>query len=258
LIHPTAIVDPTAGISPKARIGPYAIIHKDVEIGEHTEIGAYTLVRGPTRIGKRNRIYQHCSLGEDPQDKKYTAGSASCLEIGDDNVIREFCSIHRGTEGGGGRTAIGSHNWIMAYCHLAHDCVVQDHTVLSNAVMLAGHVLVESYASIGGMVGVHQFCRIGAHSFVSAHTKLVQDAPPYCLVIGGQQSAPLSINREGLERRGFSRETMTALKEAFRTLYRKGLKVSEALSSLRELAEAHAEVAHLVRFLQETQRGVGR
>lgn len=257
MIDDRAIVDPRASIDENAEIGPGSIIEGDVEIGPGTQIGAHVVIRGPTRIGRDNRIFQFCSIGDDPQDKKYAGEAESVLEIGDGNTIREFCSINRGTAGGGGVTRLGNGNWIMAYVHIAHDCLVGDQVVFANNTTLAGHVVVEDYVIFGGFTGVHQFCRIGAYSFSAIASVIVKDVPPYILV-SGNTARPGGLNREGLKRHGFSSDTILALKQAYRTLYREGLTLDAALDRIREISAREPHVARFAEFIRHSSRGIVR
>ncbi|HMV00162.1 MAG TPA: acyl-ACP--UDP-N-acetylglucosamine O-acyltransferase, partial [Rhodocyclaceae bacterium] len=228
----------------------------DVEIGDHTEVGPHVVIKGHTRIGRENRIYQFCSLGEVPQDKKY-AGEDTRLEIGDRNTIREFCTFNLGTAQDAGVTRIGNDNWIMAYVHIAHDCQVGHHTTFANNAQLAGHVHIDDWAILGGYTGVHQFCRIGAHVMTAVGTVVLQDIPPY-LMAAGNTAQPYGINTEGLKRRGFSSEAITALKRAYRTLYKSGLMLEEARAKLIEEAQIQPDVRLLVEFLDVSKRGIIR
>ena len=256
MIHPTAIVDPGAKIGANVEIGPYSIIGPNVEIGDHTVIGPHVVIRGHTRIGRDNRIFQFCSLGEVPQDKKY-AGEPTRLEIGDRNTIREFCPFNLGTVQDAGVTRIGDDNWIMAYVHIAHDCQVGNKTTFANNSQLAGHVVVEDWAILGGFTGVHQFCRIGAHVMTAVSTVILQDVPPY-LMAAGNTATPYGINVEGLKRRGFSADSITALKRAYRTLYKSGLLLEEAKLKLAEDAKTQPDVQRFVDFLAISKRGIIR
>lgn len=256
MIHPTAIVDAGAKIGANVEIGAYALIGPDVEIGDHTVIGPHTVIKGHTRIGRDNRIFQFCSLGEVPQDKKY-AGEPTRLEIGDRNTIREFCTFNLGTIQDGGVTRIGDDNWIMAYVHIAHDCQVGNKTTFANNAQLAGHVTVEDWAILGGYTGVHQFCRVGAHVMTAVGTVILQDVPPY-LMAAGNTAQPYGINVEGLKRRGFSADALTALKRAYRTLYKSGLLLEEAKAKLVEEAKLQPDVQRFVDFLQVSKRGIIR
>jgi len=256
LIHPKAIIDPRARLGTGVSVGPWCEIGADVEIGDDTAIAAHVVIKGPTRIGRGNRIFQFNSIGDDSQDKKY-GGESTRLEIGDDNVIREFCTINRGTGLGGGVTRVGDNNWIMAYVHIAHDCQVGNGTVMANGTSLAGHVVVEDWVVFGGFTLVHQFCRIGAHSFTAAGSVLVKDLPPFVMV-AGNTARPRSINTEGLRRRGFAPERIRALRRAYRLLYRKGLPLNSALAELVRLGEDWADISEIVRFVRESSRGIVR
>lgn len=256
MIHPTAIVHPGARIAGDVEIGPYAVIGPHVEIGPGCRIGPHTVVTGHTRIGAGNRIYPFTSLGEAPQDKKY-AGEATRLEIGDNNTIREFCTFNCGTVQDAGVTRLGNDNWIMAYCHLAHDCQVGDHTVFANNAQLGGHVHVGDYAILGGYTGVHQYCRIGAHVMTGVGSIVLQDIPPF-VTASGDSAKPYGINAEGLKRRGFSADTIARLKRAYKTLYKAGHTLGEAKRELaRQVAEC-PEVQLILDFLASSTRGIIR
>lgn len=255
-VHPTAIVDPRAKISAGVEIGPYAVIGEHVEIGSGCRIGPHAVITGHTRVGANNRIYQFVSLGEIPQDKKY-GGEATRLEIGDHNTIREFCTFNCGTAQDAGVTRVGDYNWIMAYVHLAHDCQIGNHTIFANNAQLAGHVHVGDYAILGGFTAVHQFCHIGAHSITALGTMVLQDIPPY-VTASGNSAKPYGINAEGLKRRGFTAETVTKLKRAYKTLYKSGLTLDEAKKELeRQLAQCQ-EIRPLLDFLAASTRGIIR
>jgi UDP-N-acetylglucosamine acyltransferase len=256
MIHPTAIVDPAAKIGAHVKIGPYSIIGPHVEIGEHTTIGPHVVIKGHTRIGRENQIFQFSSLGEVPQDKKY-AGEPTRLEIVDRNTIREFCTLNLGTAQDAGVTRIGDDNWIMAYVHIAHDCQVGNKTTFANNAQLAGHVVVEDWAILGGYTGVHQFCRVGAHVMTAVGTVVLQDVPPY-LMAAGNTAQPYGINVEGLKRRGFTADSLTALKRAYRTLYKSGLLLEEAKLKLAEEAKTQPDVQRFVDFLAVSKRGIIR
>jgi len=256
MIHPTALIDPAARIGNKVEIGAYSIIGPDVEIGDGSVIGPHVVIKGHTRIGRDNRIFQFCSLGEVPQDKKY-AGEPTRLEIGDRNTIREFCTFNLGTVQDLGVTRIGDDNWIMAYVHIAHDCQVGNKTTFANNSQLAGHVTVEDWAILGGFTGVHQFCRIGAHVMTAVGSVILQDVPPY-LMAAGNTAQPYGINVEGLKRRGFTPEALLALKRAYRTLYKSGLLLEEAKLKLAEEGKTQPEVLRFVEFLQQSKRGIIR
>ncbi|HEX7030603.1 MAG TPA: acyl-ACP--UDP-N-acetylglucosamine O-acyltransferase [Gammaproteobacteria bacterium] len=255
-IHPTAIVDPKARLADDVRVGAFSVIGPDVEIGAGTEIASHVTVEGPTVIGRDNRIFQFNAIGAAPQDKKY-ADEPTRLVIGDRNTIREFCTFNRGTTQDRGETTIGSDNWIMAYVHIAHDCVIGDNTILANGTTLAGHVSVGDFAILGGFTKVHQFCRIGAHSFSGMDSGLNQDLPPY-VTCSGMPARPVGINSEGLKRRNFSSEQIRNVKRAYKILYRSGLRLDEARAQLEELARDNAEVKPFVEFVSKSERGIIR
>lgn len=256
MIHPTAVVDTRARLAPEVQVGPYAVIGPNVEIGPGCWIGPHTVITGHTRLGANNRVYQFCSIGEAPQDKKY-AGEPTRLEIGNNNTIREFCTFNCGTTQDAGVTRVGNDNWIMAYVHLAHDCQVGDRTIFANNAQLAGHVHVGDHAILGGFTGVHQFCKLGAHSITGISSVVLQDVPPYVLA-SGNPARPYGINAEGLKRRGFEADAIAGLKRAYRTLYRSGLALEEARSALAEQARHCPPVGALVEFLAGAGRGIIR
>ena len=256
MIHPTAIVHPGARLAPDVEVGPYTVIGEHVEIAAGTRIGAHVVIGGRTRIGRNNRIFHHVSLGEIPQDKKY-AGEPTRLEIGDDNTIREFCTLNIGTAQDLGYTRLGNDNWVMSYVHLAHDCVVGDHTVLANCTQLAGHVEVGDYAVLGGFTGVHQFCRVGAHAITGVSSVVLADVPPFVAAMGNT-ARPHGINSEGLRRRGFAAGTIAALRRAYKTLYKAALTLEEARQALAAQAEECAEVRILLDFLSGSKRSIIR
>ncbi len=255
-IHPTAIVDPGAELDADVEVGPYSIVGANTEIGAGTRIGPHVVVGPHTRIGARNAVFQFCSIGEEPQDKKYK-GEPTRLEIGDDNTIREFCTLNRGTVQDAGVTRIGSHNWIMAYVHLAHDCHVGDHTIFANNAQLAGHVQVGDHAILGGFTVVHQFCRIGAHSITAMGTILLQDLPPYVMA-SGNTAVPHGINSEGLRRRGYTADAIAAIKRAYRTLYKSGLSFEDALAAIAAESARQPELGVMADFLAAAGRGIIR
>ncbi|AYH43156.1 acyl-ACP--UDP-N-acetylglucosamine O-acyltransferase [Azoarcus sp. DN11] len=256
MIHATAIVHPGARIGTNVSVGPYSVIGEHVEIGDDTRIGPHVVIEGRTKIGRDNQIFQFCSIGAVPQDKKYDE-EPTLLEIGDRNTIREFCSFNVGTSQDAGVTRIGSDNWIMAYVHVAHDCNVGNHTIFANNATLAGHVHVGDWAILGGFTGVHQFVRVGAHSFCGVGTVLLQDLPPY-VTVAGNPAKPHGINSEGLRRRGYSADGIAAIKRAYRALYRSGLSLDEARARVGELAADHAEVALFSDFITASERGIVR
>jgi UDP-N-acetylglucosamine acyltransferase len=256
LRHPTAIIHPNAKLADDVQVGAYTLIGEHVEIAAGTSIGPHVVINGHTRIGKNNRIFQFSSLGEIPQDKKY-AGEPTRLEIGDDNMIREFCTFNLGTVQDGGVTSIGNKNWIMAYVHLAHDCHVGNNTIFANNAQLAGHVIVDDFAILGGFTAVHQFCQIGAHVITGMGSVLLQDIPPYVLV-SGNPAAPHGTNSEGLKRRGFSSTAVMAIKRAYKTLYKSGLTLDEAKAQINAQIAEHPELQLMADFLNRSQRGIVR
>ncbi len=256
MIHPTAIVHPGARLAADVEVGAYTLIGKHVEIGSGTVVGPHVVINGHTRIGQHNRIFQFCSLGEIPQDKKY-AGEPTRLEIGDHNTIREFCTFNLGTAQDVGVTRVGNHNWIMAYVHLAHDCQVGNHTIFANNAQLAGHVDVGDYAILGGFTVVHQFVRIGAHIITGMGTILLQDVPPFMLV-SGNPAAPHGINSEGLKRRDYSSASIMAIKRAYKTLYKSALSLADAKNAIARQLDEYPELQPLADFLTHAERGIVR
>ncbi|ADV46471.1 acyl-ACP--UDP-N-acetylglucosamine O-acyltransferase [Nitratifractor salsuginis] len=251
-IHPTALIDPKARIGEEVSIGAYTVIGPEVSIGDGTEIGSHTLIEGATRIGKKNRIFSHAVIGSIPQDLKYH-GEKVRLEIGDENIIREFTLINPGTEGGGGVTRIGNGNLLMGYVHIAHDVRIGDRCILANAATLAGHVELGDHVVVGGMTPIHQFVRIGDYAMIAGASALSQDIPPYCLAEGNRAHLR-GLNLTGL-RRKMERETIDALKQAYRELFESGKPLKETAQSLRKSTE-HPAVANLCRFILESQRGI--
>lgn len=257
MIHSTAIIDPKAQLDSSVIVGPYSVIGANVYIDAGTRIESHVVLKGPTRIGKSNRICQFTSLGEDPQDKKYNHEPDCWLEIGDNNEIREYCTMNRGTQQGGGLTRIGNDNWIMAYTHFAHDCHVGNHTVFSNGASIAGHVHIGNHVILGGFTGVHQFCAMGDHSFAGASSIIFKDVPPY-VTVWGNRAEPYGINKEGLRRRGFSAETINQLFRAYKIIYRQNNTVEEAIQQLQAMQAECPEVTTLIEFLQNSSRGIAR
>ncbi len=245
-VHPTAIVEAGAELDADVSIGPYAIIGPHVKIGARTNVGPHCVIGGHTTIGADNRFYAHCAIGGDPQDKKYR-DEPTRLDIGDRNTIREFCTFSTGTVQGGGVTRFGSDNWIMAYVHVAHDCVVGNQVIFANCTQLAGHVEVGDWVILAGFTGVHQFCRIGAHAMTGVATKLVQDVPPFVMA-EGNPAAARGLNVEGLRRRGFSADDIGHVKRAYKILYRENRLLDDAKTALSELAKSTASV-HVQGFL---------
>jgi UDP-N-acetylglucosamine acyltransferase len=255
-IHPTAIVHPAAQLGARVVVGPYSIVGEHVEIGDDTSIGPHVVVSGHTRIGRGNRIFQFSSIGAEPQDKKY-AGEPTRLEIGERNTIREFCTFNCGTAQDSGVTRLGNDNWIMAYVHLAHDCQVGNQTIFANNAQLAGHVHVGDWAILGGFTVVHQFVRIGAHSITAMGAILLQDLPPF-VIAAGNPAEPRGINAEGLKRRGFSGADVAAVKRAFKTLYKSGMKLDESRATIQAESAAVPQLALLADFLVASGRGIIR
>jgi UDP-N-acetylglucosamine acyltransferase len=259
-IHPTAIVEPGAELDASVTVGAYTIVREHVRIGAGTSVGPHCVIEGRTTIGRDNRIFQFASIGAIPQDKKY-AGEPTELRIGDRNTIREFCTFNLGTVQGGGVTALGDDNWMMAYTHLAHDCQVGSKTIFANNAQLAGHVVIGDWVILGGYTNVHQFVKIGAHAMTGMGTSLVQDVPPFAMV-SGNPAAARGFNLEGLKRRGFSPERVAAVKQMHRLIYRSGHTLEEAVAALQALAssmpEASQDVEMMTRFLGEASRGIVR
>jgi UDP-N-acetylglucosamine acyltransferase len=259
-VHATALVEPGAQLADSVAIGPYAVIGSKVRLGEGTTVGAHCVIEGRTTIGRDNRIFQFCSLGAVPQDKKY-AGEDTALEIGDRNTIREFCTFNLGTAQDAGVTRVGNDNWIMAYVHIAHDCRVGDQTILANNVTLAGHVHLDDWAFIGGLTGIHQFVKIGAHAMAGFASAVTQDVPPF-MTVDGNPLAVRGFNIEGLRRRGFNASRLAAVKQMHRLLYRSGLTFEAARSAIAALAasapEAAGDVATMTDFLARSTRGIAR
>jgi UDP-N-acetylglucosamine acyltransferase len=256
MIDPRAIVSPKARLAAGVEVGPYTVIGDDVEIGEGTWVGPHAVISGPTSIGRDCRIHQFASVGDAPQDKKYK-GEPTRLEIGDRNVFREFCTINRGTVSGHGVTRIGDDNLFMAYAHVAHDCVVGDKCVMANYSVLAGHVEIGDWVILAGYAGIHQFCKVGAHAFLGNNAAVTRDVPPY-LLVSGSPAEPKGINSEGLKRRDFTAEQIANIKNAYRVLYRSGLKLAEATEKLTELAHTQPEVQPFVDFLARVTRSIVR
>jgi UDP-N-acetylglucosamine acyltransferase len=256
MIHPTAIVHRSARLASDVEVGAYSVIGEHVEVGEGSTIGSHVVLDGHTRIGRRNTIWHFVSIGAPPQDKKYK-GEPTGVEIGDRNTFREFCTINRGTTQDAGVTRIGNDNWIMAYVHFAHDCQIGNNAIFANLAQIAGHVSVGDWAILGGNTQAHQFVQIGAHSFTGMGTYLAQDLPPY-VTAAGNMARPFGINKEGLKRRGFSPEAIAGLKRAYKTLYRKGLSLEEALGELKAQAAACREVQPLLDFIARSKRGIIR
>lgn len=255
-IHPQALVDDSAVIGANVDIGPFTYIGPNVEVGDGTSIKSHVVIKGPTLIGKNNTIYQFSSVGEDCQDKKF-AGEPTRLVIGDNNIIRESCTIHRGTTQDQSETVIGNGNLLMAYVHVAHDCRVGDNCIFANATTLAGHVHVDDHVILGGGTMVHQFCKVGAHAMSAGGSIVLRDIPAYVMA-SGQSASAYGLNTEGLKRRGFQPDTILELKRAYKVLYRQGLKLNEALELLSQKAEKYPEIATLIASIERSDRGIIR
>lgn len=257
MIHPTAIIDPTASIASGVSIGPYSVIGAEVEIGQGTWIGPHVVIQGPSLIGCHNKIYQFSSIGEVPQDKKFSEGDKTWFKMGDHNVIREFCTFNRGTIQDGGVTEIGDNNWIMAYVHLAHDCRVGNHTIFANGASLAGHVTIGDYVVMGGFALVYQFVTIGDYAICGFSSGVKHDVPPYALV-DGMPAKAVSINREGLKRHQFSANEIKAIRQAFKLIYQQGLTLEEARAKLQALAVEQPVLDLINQFFPTMKRGLIR
>ena len=255
-IHSTALVDAGARIAGEVAIGAYAIVGPHVEIGPGTDVGPHAVITGHTTLGARNRIFQFASVGEIPQDRKY-GGEPTRTEIGDDNVIREFVTIHAGTAQDRGATTIGNGNWFLAYTHVAHDCVVGDFTTFSNNAQIAGHVSIGDWAVLGAYAGVHQFCRVGAHAMIAAGAIVLQDVPPY-VTAAGYPAKPAGTNNEGLRRRGFSAADIAAVRRAYKTLYRAGHSLDQAREEIVRASMDAPLLGALATFLETSARGIVR
>ncbi len=256
MIHSTAIIDSKAELASDVEVGAYSIIGASVRVDSGTRIGSHVVIEGPTNIGRDNQIFHFCSLGAAPQDKKYR-GEPTTLEIGDGNTIREYCTFNRGTVQDSGATRIGNDNWVMAYVHVAHDCQIGSHTIFANNSSLAGHVVVQDHAILGGFTLVHQFCQIGAHVITAVGSVVFKDIPPY-VTAAGYDCAPHGLNSEGLKRRGFSSDTLLQLKRAYKTLYKSSLTLDQAKAKLAEQQQACPEIAILLEFLNNATRGIIR
>jgi UDP-N-acetylglucosamine acyltransferase len=257
-IHPTAIIHKEANIGNNVTIGPYSVIGADVSIGQDTVIGNSVTITGNTSIGLNNKIFHSSSIGEAPQDKKYNNEDTKLI-IGNNNTIREFCTINRGTTQDKGETIIGDDNWIMAYVHIAHDCIIKNNCILANASNIAGHVEIDDFAILGGFTGVHQFCKIGSHVITAVGTVVYKDIPPYIIAAGNDShTRPNGINIEGLKRRGFSKEAISGIKKGYKIIYREGNSIEDAISQLHNLSKEVAEVALYIDFISKSQRGLVR
>ncbi|MFK8052744.1 MAG: acyl-ACP--UDP-N-acetylglucosamine O-acyltransferase [Woeseiaceae bacterium] len=255
-IHPTAIVEDGSVLGADVEIGAFTLVGRDVSIGDGTSLSSHVVVKGPTTIGAENRIFSFASIGDEPQDKKYD-GEPTTLVIGDRNTIRESCTINRGTTQDRGETTIGNDNWIMAYVHIAHDCVVGDHVILANNATLAGHVHVGDWAIFGGFSGAHQFCKIGAHSFMGMYSGIGKDVPAYVMAMG-QPAVPRGINAEGLKRRGFTKEQVRNIRRAFKVIYKENRLLDDAIAELKSRVDEQPELALLLGSLTDSERSIIR
>jgi len=254
-IHARAMVAPTARLGRNVQIGAYAVVGEEVELGDACILHPHAAVRGPARLGRENVFHPFCSIGGDPQDLTYK-GERAELVVGDANIFHEFVTVNRGTEKGGRVTRIGSHNLFMAYSHIAHDCVIGDYTVFVNGATLAGHVTVEDWAVVGAFCPVHQFCRIGKHSYIAANTVITQDVPPFSKVVAPRETKCYGVNSIGLERRGFSRERIQAIEQAYRLLLRSKLNTTQAIEKMKETLNGSVDVEELIRFIETAERGL--
>lgn len=254
MIDKTAIIDPSAKIADDVHIGPYSIIGPDVEIGEGTWIGPHVVIQGLTRIGRNNKIFQFASIGEIPQDLKFK-GEKTYLEMGDRNIIREFCTFNRGTAQDKAVTKIGNDNLFMAYVHIAHDCEIGNHTIFANNASLAGHVKVDDYAILSGFSGVFQFCRVGAYSFAATNSVIIKDVPPF-IKVSGYYAKPFGLNTVGLQRHGISEEALTELRRAYKIIYRNGLTTAKAIQELQQMGSQ--EIQRLIQFIETSSTGIVR
>lgn len=256
MIHPTAIIDSDAELADDVSIGAYSVVGAGVKIAAGTVIGSHVVLKGPTSIGKFNRIYQFSSIGEDPQDKKYAA-EVTRLEIGDRNIIREFTSLHRGTKQDHSVTHIGNDNLFMAYTHVAHDCVIGDHVIMANGASLAGHVRLNSHAILGGFTLVHQFTQIGQYSFAAMGSAITQDIPPF-IMVGGKPTRPHGINSVGMERNGISAEDIRLIRKSYKLIYKMNLRLEDAIEQMEDMAGDSKQVSDMVSFLRNVTRGIMR
>jgi UDP-N-acetylglucosamine acyltransferase len=254
-IHSSAFVEPQAKLGRGVRVGPFSIVGKDVVLGDETEVGSHVVLEGPTEIGPHCRFFPFCSIGQPPQDLKFTGGLTH-LRIGHHNTFREFVTVHRGTEQGGGLTSIGDHNFFMAYAHVAHDCRLGNHIIMANAATLAGHVLIEDYATVGAFSGVHQFCRVGTHGFVGGYSVITRDVLPYSKTVSERGTHSYGANTLGLQRRGLSAESVKQLRRAFHVLLAEKLNTSQAIEKLKLEKNPAEEVKVLIAFIESSERGV--
>ncbi|MCC5824910.1 acyl-ACP--UDP-N-acetylglucosamine O-acyltransferase [Alkalimonas sp.] len=256
MIHPSAVIEPTAQLGNNVRVGPFSYIGPDVILGDDCIVESNVVIKGPSIIGRGNHFFQFASIGEACQDKKYK-NEPTELIVGDFNIFREGCTVHRGTIQDEGKTVIGSHNLFMNYTHVAHDCVIGSNVIYANNASTAGHVHVGDWVILGGMSGVHQFCHIGAHSFIGGGSIVLKDVPPFVMA-NGSPATPVGINTEGLKRRGFTAETLLDIRRAYKEIYRKGHTVAEAVAALASHSESSAEVRRLTQFIEQSKRGIIR
>jgi len=256
MIHTSAIVHPSARIEQGVEIGPFAVIGEHVSIGAGTTVGPHAVIEGWTEIGRDNRIFQFASVGAQPQDLKFH-GEKSFLRLGDRNTVREFVTLHRGTESGGGETIVGNDCLFMAYSHVAHDCIVGNRVILANGATLAGHVQVDDFAILGGLSAVHQFARIGGHAMISGGAMVAQDVPPYCIA-QGDRARTVGLNLVGLKRRGFSETALRSIKQAYKLIFRSGLRLEEAMTRIADEVSPCAELSSFVDFISNSERGIAR
>jgi UDP-N-acetylglucosamine acyltransferase len=256
-VHPSALVDPKARLGRGVTVGPFCVVGAEVELGEGTELTNHVTVQGPAVLGKRNRVFPYASIGQDPQDKKFRRGERSRLEIGDDNTIRECVTINRGTEGGGEVTRLGHRNWIMAYCHIAHDCQVGSDTVFANCATLGGHVSIADFAYLGGFTAVHQFCAVGEMTMTGGHTMIAQDVPPY-VIASGNRVKLFGVNKIGLERNGVTPEEVKAIERAYKLFFRSRMGAEEALAAIEAQLAGSPRALLFAAFIRGSTRGVCR
>jgi len=254
MIHSSAVIHPSAIIGENVTIGPFSVIDEHVEIGSGSVVGPHVVINGHTKIGSNNHFYQFSSIGEANQDKKYK-GEPTRTVIGDNNIIRESCTIHRGTTQDRQVTSIGSDNLLMAYTHIAHDCQIGNNIIIANSSNIAGHVVIDDWAILGGFSGVHQFCRIGAHAFLGIRSHVTQDILPFLLFAEG---SPRSINVEGIKRRGFSSEEISQLRKAYKIIFRQGLRIEEAIDAVSLLSEDSKVISTMIDFIKSSERGIAR
>ena len=254
-IHPTAIISPDASLAEHVSVGAYSVIGGQVVLGAGCRVDEHVVIQGPTRIGQRCRFFPFGSIGLPPQDLKYK-GEPTELIVGDDNIFREYVTVHRGTAQGGGRTILGNHNFVMAYSHIAHDCVLGNHVILANAATLAGHVTIADHATIGAFSGVHQFCKVGFHGFVGGYSVITKDVLPYSKTVSPREAGNYGVNTIGLERKGFSPESIKTIRAAFRVIQQSKLNTAQALAALKERFAGQAEVQPIIEFIEKSERGV--